>query len=306
MPCYSPQKAYYSREVNPSGKRSLVWDKRKAIDDQSITIPCGQCDACRLERSRQWAIRCAHEASLYEKSCFLTLTYAPENLPFGGTLAKKHMQDFEKRLRKYFEPDKLRLFGCGEYGERTSRPHYHLCVMNADFNDKIHHSTHNENKLYTSETLDRLWKLGHCKIGSLTFESAAYVARYVTKKFTGKNAERHYEVYVGNGEIIDRVPEFPIHPRRPGLGKPWLEKFETDIYPDDFVVMNGKKMRPPKYYDAQLQKTRPYEFDEIKQRREQHGKQFKKEQTHERLLVKEIIHQQKIKLLKRSYESNDT
>lgn len=300
MPCYAPQKGYYSRVLNKSGKRSIVFNSRDAIDDRSLIIPCGQCIGCRLERSRQWAIRCVHENSLYKEACFLTLTYSTPNLPFGNTLVLDDIQRFVKRLRKHFEPSLLRIFGCGEYGEENHRPHYHLCVMNADFPDKeFHQTTGKGDTLWTSKILEGLWPLGFSIIGDLTFESAAYVARYVTKKITGKDAAKHYENVLPTGEIVDRLPEFPIHPRRPGLGKPWLEKYLADVYPDDFVVLRNRKMRPPKFYDGVMEKTRPYEFDDIKERRQKNAKLNQHENNPDRLSVKEKIKTKKLQLLQR-------
>src|SRR4051794_29862641 len=103
MPCFRPLKGYRARVTNPdTGKRSIVFNARKGFNDLPVDLPCGQCIGCRLERSRQWAIRCSHEAKLHEENCFITLTYAPEHLPPGGTLVVKDFQDFMKRLRFEF------------------------------------------------------------------------------------------------------------------------------------------------------------------------------------------------------------
>lgn len=82
MLCYSPLVAWRGERL-PSGKRSVVFKKSDAVQSLSafeIKLPCGQCIGCRLERSRQWAMRCVHEASLYEKNCFITLTYDDSHL----------------------------------------------------------------------------------------------------------------------------------------------------------------------------------------------------------------------------------
>ena len=93
MPCYHPISGYRSRHLNKSGKRSIVFDKKNGYIDMPITVKCGQCIGCRLEYSRQWAIRCLHEAQLHEDNCFITLTYDDENLPHNGSLTKPHFQD---------------------------------------------------------------------------------------------------------------------------------------------------------------------------------------------------------------------
>ena len=110
MACYYPLKGYRARAVNPkTGKRSIVFDSSLGFMDMPVEFACGQCIGCRIERSRQWAIRCVHEAQLYEANCFITLTYAPEHLPKNGSLVLEHFQKFMKRLRKrvgfvYFLP----------------------------------------------------------------------------------------------------------------------------------------------------------------------------------------------------------
>lgn len=294
MPCYSPLKGYKSKTLNPSGKRSIVFTPRDAFVDLPLDIPCGQCIGCRLERSRQWAIRCAHEASLHEHNCFITLTYNNENLPKDGSLHVDHFQLFMKRLRKKYGKG-VRYFHCGEYGEKFGRPHYHACIFNLDFHDKIHWKTHNGQKYYTSKTLDALWEhKGYCVIGDVTFQSAAYVARYITKKITGKYAEAHYQ---------GRKPEYTTMSRRPGIAKHWLAKYASDVYPGDFVVMNDQKMKPPKYYDTQYELDHRDEFLQIKHKRLALGFKNKHNSTHDRLSVRETIQKEKFKRLKRSFEN---
>ena len=135
MPCFGPLVAYYAAEVSESGKRRLVFDKRHSHSGVKIQLPCGQCIGCRLERSRQWAIRCMHEKSLYSLSSFLTLTYDDDHLPPNGTLVKRDFQLFMKRLR-WEMGDGIRFFACGEYGDGNLRPHYHALLFNVDFPDK--------------------------------------------------------------------------------------------------------------------------------------------------------------------------
>lgn len=188
-----------------------------------------------------------HEASLYEKNCFLTLTYDEKNLPFDHSLHLDHYQLFMKRLRKKYGSG-IRFFHCGEYGEALGRPHYHSLLFNHDFPDKKFYSSKGGNSIYTSDELNGIWNKGFAVIGDLTFESAGYVARYALKKITGENAEKHY-----NG----KKPEYCTMSRRPGIGKGWFDKFKDDVYNRDRVLINGKISRPPKYYDGLLQKVDP-------------------------------------------------
>jgi len=257
MPCYHPLKGYRSKTVNPSGKRSIVFNAREGYQDLPIDVPCGQCIGCRLERSRQWAIRCVHEASLSETNCFLTLTYSEDNLPKDGSLKLEDFQNFMKALRNQYSGQSIRYFHCGEYGETTGRPHYHAVIFNFDFPDKKPwRETKQGHQIWRSETLEsKLWTKGLSEIGSLTFESAAYVARYILKKRTGPTAEEYYD---------GKKPEYTTMSRRPGIGKGWFEKFYRETFPLDKIVLRGKELKPPKFYLGQFEIINPALHEKVK------------------------------------------
>ena len=299
MPCYYPIKSWPSKELTANGKRKRVFSADKALHNITIDLPCGRCIGCRLERSRQWAIRMLHEASCYKNNCFLTLTYDDKNLPHDGSLYVEHFQKFMKRLRIEHPETRIRFFHCGEYGDENGRPHYHAILFNFKFKDEIHIKNSKDGlPIYTSETLDRIWKKGLCFIGTVTFESAAYVARYITKKVNGEKAEEHYaRVDWATGEIYQLKPEYTTMSRKPGIGKPWLEKFQTDIYPADSVIIRGKEMKPPKFYDGQYEISDPAAFEKLKDRRIKQAKTpaRKWNSTPERLKVREKIKLSKIK-----------
>ena len=315
MPCYKPITAYYAKEKNPTGKRSLVFDVRQAIDDTEVVIPCGQCIGCRLERSRQWAIRCVHEASLYENNCFITLTFDDDSIqkrsnPYSVDV--KDFQKFMKRLRKKYG-SKIRFFHCGEYGESCKyctkskyscrcgstdydswndrktlgRPHYHACIFNHDFEDKLLYTVRDGVRLYTSEQLSQLWPYGYSTLGDVTFDSAAYVARYIMKKVTGDSSEEHYTlVNAKSGEVNTVNPEYTTMSRRPGIGKDWFDKYRSDVYSRDYVVINGKKVRPPKFYDRMMDQVDPLMLDFIKYHREVRSCKYSEDNSRERLDVR--------------------
>lgn len=323
--------------VNESGKRGFTTNPRYGLPHKPLTIPCGRCIGCRLERSRQWAIRCSHEASLYENNSFITLTFADAHLPPNNSLDVKIFQDFMKRLRKrvdgispVWNEKKLkndypiRFFHCGEYGkvckncgkskircicgdyvDDLGRPHYHACIFNYHFPDRYHWSTHNGFKYYRSPLLESLWTFGHSIIGDLTFESSAYVARYVTKKINGDIAAEHYFSHVDDvGEIIQKKPEYATMSRRPGIAKRWYEKFSDDVFPKDYILVNGKKCKPPKYYDNLLEKEHPMDYALIKEERKEKALSFEEDNTYERLQVKEEIQLKRNEKLKRGYEND--
>lgn len=244
MPCYKPI------ELKP-----------KRDEYYGMIVPCGKCYGCRKEMKRQWAIRCVHESKMHEENCFVTLTYRDEELTYGGnrpTLYPRHLQLFLKRLRKEYGPN-IKYFGCGEYGDTGGRPHYHANLFGVDFKDKKLYTIKNGHNIYSSGTLDRLWGHGFCTIGSVTFESAAYVAKYVV---VNKDRKEWYEE---NGV----EPEFGRMSRGGrtgrGLGATWFDKYWSDIYNHDYLVLrSGAKCRQPRYYDSLFEKMNPEKLEEFK------------------------------------------
>lgn len=257
MPCYSPIEGWRASKPNENGRFPVVFNRQEAQQDAPINLPCGKCIGCRLDQSRQWAVRCVNEASLHDDNCFLTLTYEDEYLPNGASLDRRDFQLFMKRLRKEIAPKKIRYYGCGEYGEeqdplvptKIGRPHFHAIIFGYDFDDKeIHSVNHQDDHLFISEKLDRLWGKGFASIGNVTFASAAYVARYCTKKINGDMAEDHYKrIDPFTGEIHDLVPEFSMCSLKPAIGANWLKKYASDLT-KGYITHNGQPMAPPKYY----------------------------------------------------------
>jgi hypothetical protein len=292
--------AYRSKYLNSSGKRPLTFSLKDAINESKVRVPCGGCVGCRLEKSRQWAVRCMHEAQLYENNSFITLTYSEENLPEYGTLVKSDLQKFWKRLRKRFG-NNIRYYGCGEYGDKTHRPHYHACVFNWRPDDGQLFKETEHGKIFSSATLDQLWTHGHTSFGEVTFQSAAYVARYCMKKLTGDRAAERYEVLDPHtGEIIELTPEFSVSSRRPGIGAEWLKLYSGDVYPFDEVISNGHPSKPPAYYDRWLEANNPELWEKIKKHRQKQGEKFAHDNTPDRKRVKEIIKMRQLGQLDRS------
>ena len=223
-----------------TGKWPLVTDSVRGYIDLPVSVPCGQCVGCRIDRSRQWAIRCIHEAQMHKRNCFITLTFNDENLAKNVSLNKLDFVHFMMRLRKH-NGSGIRFFHCGEYGSLNFRPHHHAIIFNYDFEDKVLWQKKNQVSLFRSEHLEELWPYGFCTIGDVTYESAAYVARYIMKKVTGDSAADHYQ---------GRVPEYITMSRRPGVASDWIKKFYNDVYPHDYVVIrDGIRCLPPRYYD---------------------------------------------------------
>lgn len=311
MPCYHPLDAWRGAVAPSSGKARLIFKRPDGKFTPDLQVPCGKCIGCKLEYSRQWAVRCMHEASLHEQNCFVTITYDDTHLPYGGTLVKEDLQKFQKRLNKWctsYIGQAPRFFQCGEYGETLGRPHYHLCLFGFDFYDKVRLKENERGEiLYTSELLTKLWGRGEHDqqlIGDLTFESAAYVARYVTKKITGSMAEDHYTRILDSGEMIQLEPEFVTMSRggrghRGGIGREWFSRFSSDVFPSDEVVCRGFAAKPPRYYDELLAKSDVLAHAAMRQERIAKASRREADGTPERLRVREAVRLSRIKSLQR-------
>lgn len=298
MPCYHPMPAVRMSD----GSVKFISRNKRGVEG-SLELPCGQCIGCRLERSRQWAIRCLHEASLHESNAFITLTYDESNLPPGGTLVYRDFQLFMKRLRKV--AGKVTFYVGGEYGEDLSRPHFHACIFGYDFPDKVYLKKASDgSKLFTSKLLEKLWPAGMSCTGNVTFASAAYIARYCVQKVNGDGAKSHYETVTEDGEVIQRLPEFNHMSLKPAIGKRWLERFQSDVYPRDYVVVNGVRCKPPAYYDTLFEKENPGVFSELVAQRELDMDGLRKHDHLEfwpaRMNAKESVQLARSNMLKRS------
>lgn len=320
MPCFHPLEGFRSKTPSPSsGKYQVVFKWCEGYALKPIPIPCGRCVGCRLERSRQWALRCVHEAQLHQDNCFITLTLNDEHLEgrylrghdsrtgkpiYGGTLNKKHFQDFMKRVRRPLPPGSVSYFHCGEYGERHRRPHYHALLFGLDFSDKHFYKRGKDGSpVYTSAALSALWPMGFSTVGALTFESAAYCARYALKKITGDQAKDHYTVCdQETGELLELAREYVTMSLKPAIAKGWFARFSSDVYPDDFVVIRGMKMKPPKFYDNLYELEDPVAHEAIKEERREYATRNKWNNTRERLAVRQEVKLASMNLIKRDIE----
>lgn len=276
---------------------------------------------CKLARSREWAARMMCEAQMHFANSYITLTYRTEDLPKDLSLNREHFQLFMKRLRKEVaidqsipsqkrfvyggEGDGLSVFYCGEYGSDKKRPHYHAIIFGVDFADKRFHQRKNGYDLFTSKVLEGLWPYGFSTIGNVTFESCAYVGRYVTKKITGDDAPEHYtRRNEETGEIWQVLPEFGQASLNPAIGLNWLKKYWRDVYPNDYlIVRGGHKMKPPRYFDKVMEKLQPEIMEQVKRKRirEASSKEDESEQWN-RVKAKETVLKSKMERLKRELE----
>lgn len=309
MPCHYPVRAY---RIGDKENRSLgvVFDLKKGYNIiQDLMMPCGQCLGCKQTRIRSWALRCMHEARMWEHNYFVTLTYNDEHLPHDNSLDYGEFQAFMKKVRHWFgifdwkkkkqwPKTKVRFFMCGEYGE-IGRPHYHVLLYNAPIPDlKYLKDGKGGNRLYTSELISALWNnKGFVTIGSVQYESAAYVAQYCMNK-VGKTDLDYMLTDLETGQQYQRKKEMTRMSLKPGIGAQWYEKYNRDVFPHDRCIVNGVQVAPPKYYSERLKKQNPEAYEEIIIKRHDRSRLRMEDKTEERLLVKEKCLAAKIKFYK--------
>lgn len=264
MSCYHPLPAYkdFSGQVRVLKHGQTI----DSVFQDQFKVPCGKCIGCRLDYSRTWADRCVLESLDYPKELcwFLTLTYDENHIETEKrslvsekgtlTLYPKDVQDFMKRLRRHWEykykAQNIRFFLCGEYGSTTARPHYHLLLYGLPIFDLKEYGKNGKGDChYGSEEIADLWGHGFIVLGSLTWETAAYTARYVLKKFKGESKEETEKHYKEAGIL----PEFTRCSRKPGIAANYFYKNFEKIYKNDEIILPlGKVTKPPKFFDNLL------------------------------------------------------
>lgn len=239
-------------------------------------VPCSKCVECGLSKSRTWAVRCMHEASVHSCNSYVTLTYSDEFLPVGGSLdgpipfprpgAKPGaFAEFVKRLRARREVESVRYFHAGEYGADNQRPHYHALLFGVDFPDKVQVATRQGFPIFGSSELEDLWPFGFAEIGSVTFESAQYVAKYCVKKALAGGK-------YGFGDNRER--EYITMSRRPGIGSEWVSRFAAEVVRFGSVMLRDVEVDVPRFYVDKLSEAQQ---EVIKARRaRKHGERVQK------------------------------
>lgn len=283
MACFHPIEAYQPAGVGDAryGQPRRLRFSFPADYDRArynvVKVPCGKCVGCRMDYSRQWANRCLLEMQYHEHSWFLTLTYDDIHLPKTytadpdtgeaispvATLSPRDFTLFVKRLRKN-TGQKLRIFGCGEYGSDTLRPHYHIIVFGLSLASvEPYKRSELGDMYYTSPVLDACWTAsdgsskGFIVASSANWQTCAYVARYVLKKQTGKSAKLDYEK-------LGIEPPFLRMSRRPGIGAQWFEDHPEYDLLDTINISTpdgGRQMPVPKYYRDKLKELYPVTSD---------------------------------------------
>jgi hypothetical protein len=327
MPCYSPLHGY--QDVISGG-----WISKKGTNAHTpMTVACGQCLGCRLDKAQHWTARQCHEAAMWDHNRFITLTYRPPSTctdlqlqkglhePSDYSLHLTHMQKFLKRLRYHFKDRYIRYYGCGEYGEENHRPHYHANLFNMHFPDEQLLKKDELGSLFSSQLLDDIWGYGFTSVAEFTPETAGYVARYCLKKVTGIGShDKYLRMDLDSGQYYWVMPEFQIcsttrpckehHPKyqkdcndcQGALGRQWYDQYKDDIYPSNQtpIVGTGVINGTPPYYDYLLKKEDENLLQKTVDKRREHVKKNPGEYTPERLKAKYHVRLAQINHLERN------
>ncbi len=343
MACYSPllgsQTAYNEKGKRPVHVYSYEVDMQKRFDPEKnpgvevIRLPCGQCIGCRLDKAKEWAARCYHEAAMHKENSFITLTYNDQNLPEDRSIDKKHLQNFFKKFRKHirlpgimplfdkamriqyykakwhknygkskvaYAEKPIRYYSCGEYGEEKNRPHYHIILFGHTFKDQelIHHDAKSvyQNKFKVNNN--------HSLYTSKLLEQL-WAKGFVTIGEVNEQSAGYVARYCTKkitGEMAKehyqgREPEFALMSRMPGIGKTWYDQFKTDVYPKDYFTIKGQKYQPSRYYDTLLERKDPELMAELKAERRK--KSIQLQDWKPRLIAREKVKQLQTKSLVR-------
>lgn len=293
MACYHPSEV----AVKPKGSSASVLN--------SVTVPCGHCLGCRADQARQWAVRIIHESYCRESAWFCTLTYDEENLPENGSLAPEDLRLFHRSMRKRFKD--YSYYAVGEYGEETDRPHYHAVLFGPHFLDRDLHAVRRGARVFTSSGLASAWPHGLHEFTGVTYANARYTAGYIRKKLSKlRDPDAYLRVNPLTGELVEIQQEFSRVSTRPAIGRTFIERYWREVYPADYVVMDGHPMKPPRYYDKWMDtdhsdSPRPCPggcnehretMIEVREQRWQDIEHL----SDEKLIMKEKIHRAKVRL----------
>jgi len=283
----------------------LTFNRANSKFGYKVQMPCRKCIGCRLDYSREWAIRNVHESYMHDENCFITLTYNNDHLPPDNSLVKKHFQEFIRSLRKR-TGIKIRYYMCGEYGDLKARPHYHALLFGYSFPDKTLSAMRRGLKNYRSDLLEETWTKGFSEIADFNYANAAYTSRYIMKKQYGVNADIQYGTsydIVTRKKIHTIQPEYVQQSLKPGIGKPFYDRYFSDLFPVDEIHMNGKTFPMPSYYHKLLAIDDPELAEKLLVKRVAKLKSLPiNERRPKRLAVKEFCQIQKLKQLTRTLE----
>lgn len=218
--------------------------------ESDVPVPCGNCVECLSQKASEWSYRVMREYDYYGRiGCVMSLTYDNAHVPLDGSVKRRDLQLFLKRLRKGISPVKIRYFGCGEYGTLNGRPHYHIVVIGWQPDDLVFVKRSNKHTiLYRSKTVEKLWGQGICAVADVTADSVRYSAKYLQKLYFN--------------ETSGKTPPFLAMSTHPGFGA-----FEAlDRVKSDSIYVNGVRRKVPRYY-LKVAERAGVDLSELKEKR---------------------------------------
>lgn len=254
--------------------------ERPFVQD-GMAYGCGQCMPCRKNKHRIWSSRIMLESYQYKDNCVANLTYDDEHMPRlddgRGILVRAELTAFLKRLRADVAPHRFRFFGCGEYGDKSMRPHFHVVLF--DMPNCVYGKSRYLDYPYPKNCCpfcDRIrdkWGKGGIQLMELNMSTSQYVAQYVTKKM----------LHVDDPRLKGLPPEFPAMSLKPGIGAGMMHDYASTLLqfglhlsrvdvPSTIAHNNGREMPIGRYLQQKLRvlvgrdKKAPQEVkDRIKQ-----------------------------------------
>lgn len=197
-----------------------------------IRVPCGKCIPCLGNKRNDWSYRLEQEYKSSKSAIFVTLTYDQKHYPNDGSLDKKHVQNYLKRLRKRDVSGKIRYYAVGEYGSKSGRAHYHALLFNC--------SEEHARKAWCDSKQN---PIGIVHIGKVTEASIAYCTKYILQPelATGKLQK-----------------PFSLMSRAYGIGAKYLTDEMVEWHRENeanYIQRYGQKGRLPRFYREKIWPT---------------------------------------------------
>lgn len=238
--------------ANPFMIKNKYYDPSRCgsiFQQEYLSVPCGWCLNCRIDRRNFLEDCCNYEYNNYGCGAFVTFTYDDNHIPMvtspldnipRPTLRRDDVKKFLYRLRSkinYYGLDvkicnpRFKVLYCGEYGDSFGRPHYHFLFFGLDY-------------MACQKIFYESWKNG--SIESLPIKDGCfrYVLKYLDKQIKGVEAKKLYE---------DNNVEAPFSYHSVKFGYGMLSNQIGYIEKNNYMYKNGAFERPlPSYYKKQL------------------------------------------------------